>query len=226
MRLCLVTTNIWLCKVCIWNISYKDGISERVALSFITFSGPGGVQYNGDLARLNESHLYDIENYVWSPSSVTYFWAWLLKRIKYFGQIQRMLWVSESPGLGKTGRFNKHLPLQLERSSGTEELPPCVWTDCRMEWVEVDRGAAGRNGGSGIPDTEQQSTWVTSHASFRPITNLTGKKEEGGSRDREAREGHREPTGLKKKEAAWWELRGRAREREIKAEKEGGRVRG
>lgn len=44
-------------------------------------------------------------------------------------------------------------------------------------------GPAGRSGGSGIPDTELQSVWITSHTSFRPITALTGKEAEGGGRD-------------------------------------------
>ncbi len=56
-------------------------------------------------------------------------------------------------------------------------------------------GAAGRSGGSGIPDTELQSVWITSHSSFRAITTLTGTEAEGGSRDREQQDGHREPRG-------------------------------
>lgn len=39
-------------------------------------------------------------------------------------------------------------------------------------------GAAGKSGRSGIPDTERQSVWITSHTSFRPIDGLTGKKRE------------------------------------------------
>lgn len=61
--------------------------------------------------------------------------------------------------------------------------------DCRIEVGGGGRGAADRSGGSGIPDTELQSVWITSHTSYRPITSLTGKQGEGGSRDRESRDG-------------------------------------
>lgn len=62
---------------------------------------------------------------------------------------------------------------EIQRHRGEASL--CLNRDCRME---VEWGEAGRNRGSGIPDTELQSVWITSHTSFRPITTLTGKKGE------------------------------------------------
>lgn len=88
-----------------------------------------------------------------------------------------------------------------------EDASLCLNTDCRMEVGGGGWGAAGRSEGSGIPDTELQSVWITSHTSFRPITTLTEKEAEGGSRDRESREGTlREPRGWRegeKNETVW-----------------------
>lgn len=80
----------------------------------------------------------------------------------------------------------------------------CLNRDCRMEvdgggWRWVG-GPAGRSGGSGIPDTELQSVWITSHTSFRPITALTGKEAEGGGRDTDTESPQ---VGGEKNETVW-----------------------
>lgn len=77
---------------------------------------------------------------------------------------------------------------EVQQHRGDASL--CLNRDCRMEVGGGEWGAAGRSGGSGIPDTELQSVWITSHRSFRAITTLTGEEAEGGGRDRASRDGH------------------------------------
>lgn len=123
-----------------------------------------------------------------------------------------MLWVSESPGLWKTGRFNKHLPLQL---------PPCVWTDCRMEWVEVDGGQqAGMEGAASL--TQNSSLLELHHMHLSdPLPVWLGRRKKVVAEIAKRGTDTESPQVGKKKKAAWWELRGRARERD--KGREGGR---
>lgn len=161
---------------------------EKRGTFFVTFyisHNSRSIICHDDRAWFWNANLHDDENY----KTIFFFpKMYKLKLAKFSG-----CWVSEIRRLGRRGRLKRHLPLQLERHSGWEKLPPCVQADCRTEWVEAGGGAAGRDGGSGIPDTEQQCT--SSHTSFRPIINLTGKTEEGGSRDSKAGDRHWKPTG-------------------------------